>query len=303
MRPLKLKLRLRGLLIPAAIPMTLLVTGLLLACQRSEPEAPGAAAAEPAAPAAAVEPGNPRLTVEGSAFVLALPDGRVLRGAEFAGATVHFAMGGNQVAPIRLATITPDPERPEILRHDFQTQDKAGQWVPACAPDAYGERWGFPVALPENHPGREHAITLTCASGAVGKCARWGYPPWMKGPGGEDLVPLHAACVRMVRADYCGDGVAHTKEGTSIDNYDDLGIQKRGAADDASYVFEAGWSPQGAVCVAHPRWSDLITLEQLNAQCPRLALVPVCSEDSARALGARMFNTSRLQTAADAAAR
>lgn len=268
----------RVLLLAAA-----LLSGINAACERA------------AAPAVAATPlPKSALEVDGSALVLRIADGRVLRGVELQGATVYLAMAGRDVAPVLLQSIAPDPERPEILRHEFRVPDGAGGWKPACDPNADGETWGFPVALAEGHPGREHDITLTCASGAVGKCARWGYPPWAKGPRGEDLAPLHAACVRMVRADYCGDGEAHTKDGTSIDNYDDLGIQTRGAADDASYVFEAGWTGQGAVCVAHTRWTDLLTLDALKARCPRLAAAPVCDEAQARQLGARMFNTSRL---------
>ena len=261
---------------------------LLVACKNE----PGA---QPTVtPTAEEQPAASSLSVEGSGFVLKLADGRVLRGTELAGATVYLAMEGNAVAPVKLASIVPDPERLDILRHDFQAQDAQGAWVPACQPNADGERWGFPVSLPEGHPGREGDITISCASGAVVKCARWGYPTWGKGPKGEDLVPLHAACVHMVRADYCGDGVAHTKDGTSIDYWDDFGMSKRGAEDDRAFVFESGWSPQGAVCVNHTRWSDLLTREDLQAQCPRLAAMPLCSEASARAAGALLFNASRL---------
>jgi ADYC domain len=238
----------------------------------------------------------PSLTVEGSAFVLEMADGRVLRGIELAGATVHLAVGADEAAPLKLASIVADDEYPDILRHDFQVPDGQGGWKPACEPDAYGERWGFPLTLPEGHPGREHSsLTLACSSGAVGKCARFGYRPWAQGPQGESLMSLHAACVRMVRADYCGNGKAHTKERTTIDTYDDHGIQQRGLADDASYRFEAGWTAQGAVCVHHTRWANLLTREQLLAQCPSLATIPVCNESTARALGARLFNTSRVQ--------
>lgn len=283
-----------------ATALFLVSAGVLLsACSESSPPV----SVVPNAPVVpqTPEPGS-SLQVEGGAFVLKLADGRVLRGAELVGATMYLALEGEQVAPVRLASIAPDPERPEILRHDFQKPDGQGGWAPACTPNAQGERWGFPVSLPPGHPGREGEITITCASGAVAKCSRWGYPPWKKGPRGEDLVPLHAACVHMTRADYCGDGQAYTKDGTSIDNYDDLGIQKRGAADDASYVFEAGWSPQGAVCVNHTRWTDVITLDRLKAECPRLAAVPVCNEETARALGARMFNSSKILPAASAGA-
>jgi hypothetical protein len=97
----------------------------------------------------------------------------------------------------------------------------------------------------------------------------------------------------MVRGDYCGDGMAHTKDGTSIDIYDDLGIQTVGAADDARFVFEAGWTPAGAACVAHTRWTDLLTLEELARTCPRLKQAPACTEARARSLGAHLFNRSR----------
>lgn len=249
-------------------------------------------AAHAESPAAA--PASSSLTVEGSAFVLKMADGRELRGTELAGATLHLAVGAGDAAPVKLASIVADDTYPDILHHDLQVPDGQGGWKPACEPDANGGRWGFPVVLPEGHPGRENSITITCSSGAVGKCARFGYRPWARGPQDEDLMSLHAACVRMVRADYCGNGRPHTKERTTIDTYDDHGIQTRGLADDASYVFEAGWTARGAVCVHHTRWADLLSREQLLKQCPSLAKVPVCDEARARALGARLFNTSRL---------
>lgn len=251
---------------------------LVTTCLRSEPA-----------------PIEPSLKAEGGTFVLRLADGRVLRGAELTGAIVHVGLDGGRVAPMRIASVTRDPEHPEIWRHEFETSDGHGGWKNACPPNPAGETWGLPVMLPVGHPGRDGNVTVSCISGVVAKCVRWGYPPWARGPNGEDLVAFHAACVRMARADYCGDGRPHTKQGTSIDNYDDLGIQTRGAADDATYVFEAGWSPQGAVCVAHPRWADQGSIEQIRQQCPRLAAIPHCDEASARALGARMFNYSRVQ--------
>lgn len=285
--------------VPCVLSMLLLAVGLA-ACDRSDPASsaptPVAAEASPVASATAPAIGlGASLDVDGSAFVLRTPDGRVFRGRELEGAVIHVGIEGGQAAPLKLASIKPDPKQPQVLRHEFESADGQGGWKNACKPNADGETWGLPLKLAEGHPGRDGEITISCISGVVAKCVRWGYPPWEKGPGGEDLAPFHASCVRMARADYCGDGAPHTKDGTSIDNFDDLGIQTRGAPDDASYVFEAGWSPQGAVCVSHTRWTDVITLDALKAQCPRLAAVPRCDEASARALGARMFNHSRLK--------
>ena len=235
---------------------------------------------------------SPDLSAEHTAFVLKLADGRVLRGVQMQGAMVHMAIEGGKLASIKLASIVPDPKDPDILRHEFQVQDDRGEWKPACAPNFYGETWGFPIALPEGHPGREAAITLTCSSGAVGKCVRFGYKPWAQGPKGEDLTPYHAACVHMVRADYGGDGAPHTKNGTDIDVYDRIGIQQSESKSDPKFGFEAGWAPTGAVCVAHTRWSDLITTAQLFERYPQLARKK-CDEASAAAAGALLFNRSK----------
>lgn len=54
-----------------------------------------------------------------------------------------------------------------------------------------------------------------------------------------------ASVHRMARADYCGDGVPHTKSGTLIDLYDIHGIQT--VVPNDGQTFEAGWNEDGAV--------------------------------------------------------
>lgn len=236
---------------------------------------------------------GPELSVDGTAFVLRLADGRVLRGTQMLGATVHLALPGGQLAELRLKSIAPDPQDPDILRHEFEQPDGQGGWKSGCEPNFYGETWGFPIALPAGHPGREGAITLTCSSGAVGKCVRFGYKPWVKGPQGEDLLPYHAACVHLVRADYAGDDQPHTRNGTNIDIYDHIGIQKPETTPDPAWDFEAGWAPGGAVCVRHTRWNDLLTLDQLHVLAPALPLASRCDEAKASAAGALLFDRSK----------
>jgi hypothetical protein len=36
-----------------------------------------------------------------------------------------------------------------------------------------------------------------------------GYKPWGHAPEGTSLAAYYQTCVRLVRADYCGDGVGH----------------------------------------------------------------------------------------------
>jgi hypothetical protein len=142
-----------------------------------------------------------------------------------------------------------------------------------CEPDAKGERWAFPLKGQWDANGRrisDQGFTLTCSAGAQGKCVRFGYKPWKQTPDGIPLADYHQACVRLVRADYCG-GQGTTRDGMLIDIYDRLGIQR--PADEAERQglrFEAAWNPEGAVCVAHTRVPENMTLVHLGEVCPRL---------------------------------
>jgi hypothetical protein len=136
-------------------------------------------------------------------------------------------------------------------------------------------------------------VSLSCTSGARAKCVRFGYAP--TGPGdGAARRERYDACVRMVRADYCGDGEAHTVNGTLIDIYDRDGIQVSDGGPELR--FEAGWTAAGAVCVAHPRIAAQGDLDALLARCPRLREAPngaACTEQAAERAGAVLFNRSR----------
>jgi hypothetical protein len=111
-------------------------------------------------------------------------------------------------------------------------------------------------------PGR---FTFACETGAISKCALWGYKPWATHDG-TPLVDLHQACTRMARADYCGNGRSHTRQDTTIDVYDQLGLVKRGEWNPAKASFEAAWTPDGAACLARTR--DGRALESILQECP-----------------------------------
>lgn len=97
------------------------------------------------------------------------------------------------------------------------------------------------------------------------------------------------AYVRMVRADYCGEGEGTPRTGILIDHYDAVGIEE--PAQDPRFEFEAGWTATGAVCVRHVRISENTSLKRLAASRPRLRdhLGVSCTEESAHALGATVF--------------
>jgi hypothetical protein len=95
---------------------------------------------------------------------------------------------------------------------------------------------------------------------------------------------LYNSCIRMVRADYSGDGRGTTRDGQQIDVYDFFGVQSK--ADKKGHEFEAGWSPQGAVCVRHVHVKENATLAAIEDSAPRLLgrTGAICTEEFARAM-------------------
>jgi hypothetical protein len=107
------------------------------------------------------------------------------------------------------------------------------------------------------------AVTFACRDvGAIAKCVeRVGYKPWKtataydinNNPITISLDESHQACVRMLRADYCGDGVPHTYANTTINVADGDGLQSF-APGNLAWNFEAEWAPYGAYCISTGRY-------------------------------------------------
>ena len=216
--------------------------------------------------------------VAGTAFRVAYANGRTVVGRDLEGAILTLTLRGSpRPLRIRLDRIVPDPDDGDILLHRItDLPDRGAQAAhDLCEPDAHGERWAFPLRGQWDDRGRrtaDRALTLVCVGGGgIGKCVRWGYKPWAVTAAGIALAPYHAACVNMVSASYCG-GRGTTRDGMTIDFWDTVGVNH---PDDAaarlqSLRFEAGWSPLGAVCVAHTRVPAHVTLESLARSCPYL---------------------------------
>jgi len=189
-----------------------------------------------------------------------------------------------------------------------QNVDGTGTYQAACGADQDGRHAAIAMtAIWDSHGNRVESSTLFtfgCTTGAVAKCYRWGYRPWVTGYG--DLVATHWACTRLARADYCGNGTSHTRDGTLINVWDNLPapgpIQAHGAPP-LGMLFEAGWSTNGAVCLSHTRW--LLNGPVIALGCPDRLIAPgllllggtVC-DTVAQALGqstsARLFDESDL---------
>jgi hypothetical protein len=247
------------------------------------------------AQAHAAAPG-PSVTVDGTAFHVQLPDGSVLHQEQLAGVVLTLGDGSGVQRRIRIDAVEHDARDNlgEVMLYTLSEADPVSkQWHNACDPDPDGRRLGFPLSGAFTPDGRYIAvpgrILITCTGGAEGKCIRFGYEPWRTTPEGVALQPYYQACVRLVRADYGGDGVGHTRNGTPIDLFDRIGIQRDEVA--PGMTLEAAFDPDGAVCVAHTRLPDEISLDALGRQYPRLAgrLDAQCGEHTPALLYVRSF--------------
>jgi hypothetical protein len=194
-----------------------------------------------------------------------------------------------------------------------QNVGNSGDWQLACSADADGRHVAIPLAATWNEHGdrveSSSLFTFGCTTGVIAKCYRWGYRPWVTGYG--DLATVHWTCTRLARADYCGNGVSHTHDGTLINVWDNLPspgpIQQQGQTP-MWMVFEAGWDTGGAVCLSHARW--LLEGPVIALGCPDRLIAPglgvsnatVC-DTTAQVLGqdanATMFNESDLNANLD----
>ncbi|MEM9462697.1 MAG: ADYC domain-containing protein [Myxococcota bacterium] len=104
-------------------------------------------------------------------------------------------------------------------------------------------------------------LYLACDAGAIGKAVARGYHP---DDHGTDVLQ---AAVRMIRADYCGDGNSWTAAGTELfsEEYREFVITEAlGLPGEVvpNTQLESFWTPHGAKCLSHRRYGNgIVTCE------------------------------------------
>ena len=154
-------------------------------------------------------------------------------------------------------------------------------WQPVCESSDGSDAGGMFVNGQWGSDGTwsRHGYTFSCASGVIAKCVRgWGYKPWktLHTASGQkvSLKPLHRACVRAARAEYCGDGVSYSRDGTRVDMLDVYNFNTREVG--TGFYREAGFDPNGAQWMARKRWptpgqDNLPHIELPTCKRPRYA--------------------------------
>lgn len=290
--------------------------GLVVAAAPTPPAKPGASAGKP----------TPGASGPAAVAPAAAPPGAQLAGAMLLGETEDGEQVRLRIDSVALAD-DPNPKTPvnenaDITQYrvsvqrgngkkatsplDSQFKAAAPAWAPLCrnggAAIVLSGSWSMQAGNPgdaRKEPATNGEITFACLGSSLAKCASvLGYKPWRSvtpatPAGGQPGQPvsldgLHQACVRAVRADYCGNGLSMTAEGTQVNFYDSLGVQK----DEASWPLEAAWSASGAVCVNVPRLVTapadpssgrpaMKTRDYLAARCPQLTKAAPCDKAAA----------------------
>lgn len=211
---------------------------------------------------------------------LYLQDGRMvapsLGARELVGARLQGRASDGQPVEVVVCSAEPSAEDPAMSRYRIEIWNtKSASWENPCVAT---QRVPEPRVLAvqgvwDERGARREApgqFTLACENGAIAKCIDWGYKPWAS-KDGQPLRELHQACTRMARADYCGNGRSHTREGRTLDIYDELTVNTRtreatAGWDPARASFEAAWTAEGAWCLARSR--DGRALETILSECP-----------------------------------
>jgi hypothetical protein len=192
-------------------------------------------------------------------------DGTISSGSALIGMELDTTTSDGKAVTLRIDNVEEEPSfyNGELVHmYTISTKSKKNKsWVPLCGADASGAavrsvplqgRWDYRQGVPGGGSKIDDPdfLTFACEGYTLQKCVRLGYEPW-RTVNGTLLSDHHQACVRLHRADYCGDGRSFTMDGMLINLYDDLGVQ----SDTESWVFEAEWTTEGARCVSSPRIS------------------------------------------------
>jgi hypothetical protein len=200
------------------------------------------------------------MNLNGSQLQGVQSNGQPISGLGLVGTTMGGTLsnGGSLALRIDSAATLPAPNS-DVWAYGVSYALAGGSWAPLCGTSSGVNVLAVPVAGTWNYgsgvtgggawSASSGSFTFACRGTAIAKCVELGYKPW-RTVGGVLLRDHHQACTRMIRADYCGNGQSWTVDGTTINVYDNLGIQV-----DASTALkvDAEWITTGARCINEVR--------------------------------------------------
>ncbi len=198
------------------------------------------------------------------------------------GATFSAALSNGSTLSVRIDDITPTAEA-DIFEYTVVYHDGTG-YVNLCGYEngapvkalALSGAWDMTSGTPTggSHIDDPSMFTFACKNAVLAKCVIMGYAPWremvecFRGSCSEvSMRHSHQACTRMMRADYCGDGMPHTQNGTTINVWDNLNLQTKDTQLPVTWTNEAEWGSSGALCIEQVRWQGQQAESYIDHHC------------------------------------
>jgi len=184
----------------------------------------------------------------GGAITIGPSTGAPLVGASLVGSTWTGVATNSAQVKLRIdSALQGTAPSTDLWFYAVSYQTSTG-WSPLCGLDSsnqpiravsVGGYWAQVTGDSAHYTTTATRFSLACRTKTIAKCVELGYKPH------KGYANQLAACVRMLRADYCGTGVSHTVDGTTINLYDNVGVN----ADNQSWPAEAEWTIAGARCI------------------------------------------------------
>lgn len=201
----------------------------------------------------------------------------VYSGSSFFGADFRLIAGGVPLS-LKVAAVDP-PTAPEVFwLYLFEWDEGGGGTDPVCMP-ANGD---LRAVVHENlvidpstgvASARPNTVYIACKRGAAGEIALqdlgYGFRPWELG------LDAFTGAMRMLRADYCGDGKAWTEFGQPLTYSDkwNIGAGFQGHTD-------AAWGLNGALCIGGESLRAGFTYDDI--ECASGPKPPMCDDAEAK---------------------
>jgi hypothetical protein len=144
-------------------------------------------------------------------------------------------------------------------------QTTAG-WSPLCGVDGTGAAvkavpvagyWANTTGDAAHYTTSSTSFTWACRAKTIAKCVELGYKTY------RSATKQLTTCVRLLRADYCGNGISYTADGQLLNLYDSLGIQH----DTETWTPEAEWTEAGAICINSTKAARYQTTAAVDPKC------------------------------------
>jgi hypothetical protein len=171
-----------------------------------------------------------------------------LSGTSYVGSTWNGTAANGASVKLRIDGATQGlAPNSDLWFYKVSYQNSSG-WNPLCGLDVFNQPilavttagvWAATATDQARYTSSTTQFTFACRFKTIAKCVEMGYKTY------KGRSTQLASCVRLLRGDYCGDGLAHTVDGTLLNLYDNIGVQ----TDVAVWFPEAEWTPSGARCV------------------------------------------------------